>query len=779
MFEMTQKTDARATPRARRGRGTLPPADPELDELRRTVATLRRIVDNTWDMILEIDPYGRYRYANKATRRITGYEPRQLQSKNLLDFLRPTDRDAVASRLAKRRAGRPAQQPYEAALTRADGSQAILEITAQTVREQGRIAAVEVIARDITRRKAAEEALRREEKRLRNVLEASRDLIYVVDVTSRQVEYYSPACKRVTGFDAEQLRRKGFMGYIERMHPEDFKRIDALMSRAHEPPVRKQIPPIGEFRWKHRDGRYRWFQDAHVLTHTDDGRLQLIGAIRDITDDREVRDRILRSEQRLKGILDSLAGAIIHEVDACGVIVDSHINPELLQSWGLKIGDVIGHSVSEFVSPATNRRILREIRRLLREGGAYREETQVHLPAGEFWFTTNMRPFEHPSGKARSVLTFHVDITERRRTEQALRDSEQQMRTILSSLTDAMVLLVDNRGQFLSFWGGPDLSQRYGLDLTQLVGKRLADVLPPDEAEFWLREVQRVIRSRKPYRGAHRFTLPNGVFWLDVADYPARNSQGKVYAASVFILDITERVQAAQSAEQAHRAVQQARTDERRRLASELHDSVGQQMVGMHLLLQQLQAQIAACATPRVRGILNQMSTGCTQLIREVRQISHGLYPPTLESMGLQASLEQLAMQHENAVQITVQGCDACQAVRFPPLVENEFFRIAQEALCNALRHGRASRIHMRLGLGKGTVQMEITDNGVGFDVRKAATGLGLRIMNDRAANLNGKLEIVSRKGRTRIRVIAPAEPVDPDTHVACPIFPTPKGRRK
>ena len=158
----------------------------------------------------------------------------------------------------------------------------------------------------------------------------------------------------------------------------------------------------------------------------------------------------------------------------------------------------------------------------------------------------------------------------------------------------------------------------------------------------------------------------------------------------------------------------------------------------------------------------------CARLIKEVRDICHGLYPATLESLGLAAALRELERSCGSAVDFSV-DCDAALAQPcLDPQQRIVLFRIAQEAVSNALRHGGARKIAVSLKRQRREVRMTVMDDGRGFDVGNAATrGLGLRTMQDRANAIGGAVRVTSGPGGTRVAVRAPVDdsgPAAPDT---------------
>jgi signal transduction histidine kinase len=146
--------------------------------------------------------------------------------------------------------------------------------------------------------------------------------------------------------------------------------------------------------------------------------------------------------------------------------------------------------------------------------------------------------------------------------------------------------------------------------------------------------------------------------------------------------------------------------------------------------------------------------------------MSHGLYPATLGSLGLASSLRQLLRHCRASAKAGVlRSPRAMQGARFEDRVEIALFRIAQEAVNNAIRHSRAKRVDLRLSYRQGRLVLRVTDDGVGFvPGTGGGEGLGITSMRERAKAIGAELDLTSRRGRTRVEVRVAARPVSQRT---------------
>jgi signal transduction histidine kinase len=230
---------------------------------------------------------------------------------------------------------------------------------------------------------------------------------------------------------------------------------------------------------------------------------------------------------------------------------------------------------------------------------------------------------------------------------------------------------------------------------------------------------------------------------------------GLVWAAHRVRLRILEQHQNQISA--LNERLMKAQEQERIRIAGELHDGVMQEMLAATMMLgtakRRMPADSGATATiDKVQQKLIQAGT-------DLRQLSHDLHPPLLQEAGLPRAVNAYCQQFSASSNIPV-ACDAAEDVgalsRGAALA---LFRIVQEALGNAAKHASATHISVRLSRDGGMVSLIVSDNGVGLDPSRFATGggLGLVMMRERAGQLNGRFDFDSAPGRgTTIRVVVP-----------------------
>jgi len=197
----------------------------------------------------------------------------------------------------------------------------------------------------------------------------------------------------------------------------------------------------------------------------------------------------------------------------------------------------------------------------------------------------------------------------------------------------------------------------------------------------------------------------------------------------------------------------EAQEQERRRIASELHDDVGQQLALAELRL----AEIKSASD--LKPMLDRLSDQLAEISSEVREISHGLYPSLLQNLGLTPALKKLGREITREKNIAVQL--ALERVEFvSAAVSLALYRVAQEALHNIEKHSHARHVTIELSRTSGTLALRITDDGIGFDAGQVpAAGLGIDSMEERLRSVGGTLQIKSSPNRgTEVLASVPLE---------------------
>ena len=264
----------------------------------------------------------------------------------------------------------------------------------------------------------------------------------------------------------------------------------------------------------------------------------------------------------------------------------------------------------------------------------------------------------------------------------------------------------------------------------------------PDDKMRWSVEAAEMFLTGKPLRSSYRVMARDGrVLWFQCEAKMIRREDGRPWFIHGVGFDITER-------KGLEEAILEISAREQRRIAQDLHDGLGQHLTGIAFMSKVLQEKLSDRSMPEAleaEKILKMVN----QAIENTRQLARGLHPVAAEPQGLMTALKKWASEVNELFHITCQfQCDVPLYLRDSNLATH-LYRIAQEAVNNAIRHGKSRNIVIRLSGRNDTGTLSIQDDGEGFPEKQAGQpGVGLSIMNYRADMVGGSLKVQPNEGR-------------------------------
>jgi two-component system sensor histidine kinase UhpB len=288
----------------------------------------------------------------------------------------------------------------------------------------------------------------------------------------------------------------------------------------------------------------------------------------------------------------------------------------------------------------------------------------------------------------------------------------------------------------------------FGYTAGEAVGQQIFLIVPADRVD---EEREVLSRLRRGERLAHfetiRQTKDGRRIPISLTVSPVRDDRGNVIGASKVARDISDRLER-ERLDLLMRLVA-AQDGERRRLARELHDELGQQMTALRLTLETLKA--AVIDRGDLHAQIEMLQEMARQLDEDVTFRVRGLRSTVLETRGLAAALREYVGSWSQHFSVPLRLHINVPEDRLPPEVEGTMYRVVQEALNNVLKHARAGQVDVALERHADHVSLIIEDDGVGFDPSTAASltgGVGLVGMRERAALIGADLQIESTAGR-------------------------------
>lgn len=352
-------------------------------------------------------------------------------------------------------------------------------------------------------------------------------------------------------------------------------------------------------------------------------------------------------------------------------------------------------------------------------------------------------------------LTTLIDITEQRQSGRALRTSEKLHRDIVETANEG-ICIVNAAGEIV--FVNRRLAAMLGTPAAALIGRYATDIVIDNQettgGEMPARELSHSDQMLRHSGGA---LIP-----VSVSTSVMRDEEGEVTGSLRMFTDATARYELTAAREMLVRQLVSAQEGERQRIARELHDQLGQHIVGLSLGLARL-------ATTTVDGeqreLIDLLRRQADLLGKDVHTLAMQLRPSALDHLGLAAALRAYAEEvaERSGLDIDVQ-CEPWDEGGLKSELQTGLYRIAQEALTNIVKHARARHVSVILERDRETIRLIVEDDGRGFDVRQLNRsedgGLGLAGIRERASLLGGNVTIESAAGTgTTIFVRIPVQP--------------------
>jgi signal transduction histidine kinase len=310
---------------------------------------------------------------------------------------------------------------------------------------------------------------------------------------------------------------------------------------------------------------------------------------------------------------------------------------------------------------------------------------------------------------------------------------ELKTRALWNTISD-LVLIVRRDGVIESFQVPPD--HEYLPSAEGLVGRRLMELLPTALAQQAMHYVEKTLRTGAPQTFSCQYQLPGRARL-----FQTRMAACGAHEVLATVRDITERAQMEKEIlEISHR--------EQMRIGQDLHDGLGQHLTGITFLSRALEKKLVARGLPEATEAA-EISKLVMQALSQTRSLARGLFPVELESNGLIPAFRELASTVEKVFNIACSFQWDQALVIEDENIATHLFRLAQEAVNNAVRHGNAKRVEIEFKRQEDRALLIVRDDGAGFSTQEAKPqGLGLRIMQYRAQKIGGTLAVESNAPR-------------------------------
>ena len=344
----------------------------------------------------------------------------------------------------------------------------------------------------------------------------------------------------------------------------------------------------------------------------------------------------------------------------------------------------------------------------------------------------------------------------KRKAEAVLRESEDRFR-VMADTTPSLVWMCDARGR-ITYLNGRRIAFT-GTGSHTDYGDNWITYVHPDDVEHMLHTLYEALKIKEPFSHEYRLRRGDGVYrWMfDVAS-PRVNGDGSFGGFIGSAIDTTDQKLAHQALEKISGQLIEAQEQERSRIARDLHDDICQRLALLSMEIGQANhASNGSFAATRPN--LENIQKHCSEIAADVQSLSHQLHSSTLDCLGVVAAVRafcgELSRQHEVSIEFTARNVPE----QLPRELSLCLFRIAQEALHNAVKYSETNQFSVALCATEEQVQLVVQDAGAGFDLEEAKKnrGLGLVSMQERVNLVNGRFSVDSSPGQgTRIFAAVP-----------------------
>ncbi|MEZ6060424.1 MAG: PAS domain S-box protein [Planctomycetaceae bacterium] len=668
---------------------------------------------------------------NPAAERQYGWSRDELIGRSMTMLVPPDEhqlRDELRARCIRGEAVRAVEVRR---LTKSGHILPVLLTSSLLTDEHNQPACIADFSEDITERKLSERELQQREQLLQLFVKHVPAPVAMFDRDMRYL-FASRRWREDYGLGDREI--------IGHCHYDVFPAIPERWRELHRRALAGEVLHDDEDSFVRADGRVEWVKWELLPWHTATGEIGGVILFSEVITDRRQAEESLRiSEERFRQVFEH-AGVGIAIADSQGRL--QQCNPAFCTLLGYREEELRDIDFSSLVHPDE------------RESN----QAQVHrLRAEELSFIDTEVRYLHRDGHAivvrkfASILHDHVgnpahlvalvtDMTERRLAEQAIYDREQRLRAVLNAAADAIVT-IDSRGTIRNL--NPATERMFGYAQDELIGENVSILMPPPYCDEHDGYIARYLETGKA-----------GIIGIG-REVPGRRKDGSTFPADLVVSEVdhlglfTGIIRDISERRALQREVLAAADDEQRRIGQDLHDGVQQELAGLGMLAHALLATLAKppqeteSGSPRdPRRLAQKILDGLSRAQQDVKAIARGMVPAHLDRQGLTEALRELAVRTDST-----DGVICAFKCRQPVEVSDSptrthLYRIAQEAVTNAIRHGRPEHILIELKHAGGEIVLQIADDGTGFDAADRTEGVGLDTMHYRASLIGGQLAV-------------------------------------
>src|SRR5271167_1511484 len=531
--------------------------------------------------------------------------------------------------------------------------------------------------------------------------------------------------------------------FIRYVHPDDRRQVSEALADVRQ--NRKLY--AAEFRIVRPDGTVRLLVGRGKFYYATNGDPErMLGVSLDITDRKQAEEAVRESEKRYRRIVETtIEGVWLLD----SKLHTSYVNRQMAEMLGYEPGEMVGRSVfdSYFPEDVEHKKQRLEVRQQ-----GVREEFEERLrqrDGSELWVRMAAIPVFKDNGEFDGALAMVSDITERKRAEEALRESEERL--LLAVQAGRMYVFEwDTRTDLIVRTRESRVIFNWIDDPTRVTGQQFVDRIHPDDREAYSVLRAELTPDNPIYKTSYRVLRPDGsVIWLEANGHAFFKGQGSMPRIIGIVADVTERKLAEATLAGVSRRLIEAQEQERTRIARELHDDIGQRLAMLTIELDQL-GQRYSDLPAGLLYYVGQIRDHSSGIATDVQSLSRELHSSKLEYLGIAAAMNAFCREFSDQQNVEVVFAHDEVPRTLPQEISLCLFRVLQEALQNALKHSGERHFDVELRYASDAIHLTVRDSGSGFETEaaKESRGLGLISMEERLKLVKGTFSIHSQPER-------------------------------
>ncbi|HEV2396931.1 MAG TPA: PAS domain S-box protein [Candidatus Sulfotelmatobacter sp.] len=579
------------------------------------------------------------------------------------------------------------------------------------------------------------------------LLDLANDAIIVRDAADR-ITFWNKGATAMYGFSREEALGRVSHELFRTEFPEPIESInEKLLRDGHW---------SGELRHVCATGAIKVVSTRWVVERDESGKLRsVLESNRDITEAK----RAAEAQSRLAAIVESSDDAIVSK-DLDGIITSWNKAAERI--FGYTANEAIGQSITLIIPPDRKDEEKGILARISRgERIEHFETVRQRKDGTRFHVSVTISPVRGLSGQVIGASKVARDITAQKRTEQALRESQQ----LYQAVTDASPVMIWLAGtDNLCYYFNKGWLNFVGRTLEQEAGNGWTENVHPDDFDRCVKTHVKNFDARSPFEMEYRLRHRSGQYrWIFDRGVPRYAPDGTFEGYVGGCLDMHDRKEATEKIRIADESVRllKVQDEERRRIAREFHDSAGQTLTVLGLSLTQL-VEKAETTAPELAKEGKEIEEVVQQLHREIRTTSYLLHPPLLDEAGVKPALSWYIQGVSERSGIAIELNISENLGRLPAEMELAIFRVVQECLTNIHRHAESKTARIRIAREKARVRIEVRDEGKGIspqrleEIQTQGSGVGIGGIRERLRRFHGEMKIESNSSGTVVSASIP-----------------------